>query len=216
MQDMPANIENHQSIQNPSKEMIMSAKSIQKIFLDGFQWSDIPNLINICLGQLSHFENLSLNDQKKKLTDVLNYVIDTTDTPLLPDAYTDDLFKAMVPPMIETVLKAKAGALPMVTNPTQKPTPQTFKSYALEVKKEFTDGFQWSDIATVMQSTLSFVGGFHELDIEQKKLSAKQILDFIIDETDTPFLPDFFFDPIFKELSHPIVDLAFSYLKDSK
>ena len=72
--------------------------------------------------------------------------------------------------------------------------------------ESFEDGFEWADLSTVAKSSIRFVNQYPNLFLEEKEEIAKTIIDAVIDETDTPYLPDTFSDAIFKSLVHPIID----------
>ena len=189
------------------------AQEISDLYSDGIQWSDIGSMLSLGLDFLKTFQHVSLAEKKTMLVTILYDVIDQTDTPFLPDSYTDPLFKAMIPPLIEIVLNAQAGlfaSLPTLND--EKADHQTFEKYAKELQASFADGFQWSDIAVIVRSSVEFVGGFHNLTTEEKQQSAVDIVNFVIDMTDTPFLPDMFIDPVFKAIAEPLVGIIFSLI----
>lgn len=202
------------SAQLMSRDLAISqkAKEISDLYADGFQWSDISTMINLGFDFLKNFQDLSFEEKKDLLVTLLERVIDDTDTPLLPDYYTDPLFKSMIPPIMDIVLSAEEGLLsflPVLSD--EKADSVTFQKYAEKLQASFSDGFQWADIATVIRCSVEFVAGFHNLTKEEQQHSTIDIVNFVIDATDTPFLPDTFIDPVFKALTKPLVELIFSY-----
>ena len=63
-----------------------------------------------------------------------------------------------------------------------------------KIKEAFADGFQFSDIACLVQLAAEFSELF-QLDGEEKKELALRVAGKVIDETDTPWLPD----PLFED-----------------
>ncbi len=189
------------------------SKEILELYKDGFQWSDVAAISGITLEFLKKYQSVTLEEKKEMIMTTLIDLIDTTDTPYLPDSYTDPLFKAMVPPLIDILLSADAGILEILPHISdEKPSPKTFQTYANELKASFGDGFQWSDLGVALKSSIEFVSGYHNLTKDEKRQSTVDIVNFIIDATDMPMLPDMFLDPIFKALLKPMVEKVFDYL----
>ncbi|PCI95365.1 hypothetical protein COB11_02500 [Candidatus Aerophobetes bacterium] len=189
------------------------AKEILGIFSDGFQWSDFVSMIRSSFEFVQKNQDLTVDEQKEKILSILSHVVDLTDTPHLPDSYTDPLFKSMIPPIVDIVTKASNGQFQLIPALSgEVPNSHTFKDYIAKTKEAFTDGFQWTDLSVITRHTIEFVSGFPGLTLEKKKSSVVEIVHGIIDSTDTPYLPDTFIDPIFKSITGPTVDLIFEKL----
>lgn len=61
------------------------------------------------------------------------------------------------------------------------------------------DGFQWSDVFAIVPEVMEIVEDLGEMNGPEKEATALMILDYIIDETDVPWLPDRLVDPILKK-----------------
>jgi len=92
-------------------------------------------------------------------------------------------------------------------------TAAQIKNHAEKAMEAFADGFQWSDIITLVPVVMEIVGSVTEMTGAEKQESAEGILDYVIDETDTPWLPDSFVDPILKKGVRIMIPLLFKASK---
>ena len=69
-----------------------------------------------------------------------------------------------------------------------------------------SDGFQWHDIADITIETIKFVHQFIDATLDDKKQTAKDIIDRIIENTNIPLIPDEFADPILKSIANGFID----------
>lgn len=182
------------------------AQEIVDVFADGFQWRDIGQIIQIADSFLVDYTHLTLEERRGSIIAILNDFVDLTDTPGLPDAYTDTLFKAMIPPFVYAVITDKPGATAWVRG---TPSSESIEQAARDVLDSMEDGIQWEDLAKASQFAMDFASRYHDLTPKEKAGVAKEVIDFIIDNTDTPYLIDSIADPIFKEMIHPLVDIYF-------
>lgn len=81
-----------------------------------------------------------------------------------------------------------------------------------ELKAAFADGLQASDVGVVLRAVLEFVH-VAELPRAEKKTLATRVLERVIDETDTPWLPDSFTDPLMKGILPGVLDALFDALE---
>ena len=88
-------------------------------------------------------------------------------------------------------------------------TAAQIKEHAEKAMEAFADGFQWSDIMTLVPAVMEIVGSVKEMTGAEKQESAEGILDYVIDETDIPWLPDSFVDPILKKGVRIMIPLLF-------
>ncbi|MCH9631459.1 MAG: hypothetical protein S4CHLAM37_14820 [Chlamydiia bacterium] len=189
------------------------AKEILETFEDGFQWGDLATMIRSSFEFVKKNQGLNIEEQREQIVSILTHVVDLTDTPYLPDNYTDPLFKSMVPPLVDIVTKAGNGEFQLIPAVSgEVPNSHSFQDYMTKTKEAFKDGFQWTDLAVIIRHTIEFVSGFPGLSLEKKKASVVDIVHGIIDTTDTPYLPDIFIDPVFKSIVGPTVDLIFEKL----
>jgi hypothetical protein len=185
------------------------ALHIKGLLTDGLQWSDFGPMMQIALHYLDDSFYLSSEEKRKAIVQILNTVIDITDTPYLPDQFSDPVFKAMVPSFVYLVVPDYSEKLSSLSGTL---TEGGVRQYVSEVAGRFQDGLQWSDIASILRDSIHFINRFTDLSFEERKTLAKNLIDHIIDATDTPSLPDYFFDPIFKQFAHPLIDIAFGAL----
>lgn len=81
--------------------------------------------------------------------------------------------------------------------------------HAQKLMQAFNDGFQWSDVLTIIPQAMEIVATVSDATGEEREESAVMILDYIIDNTDIPWLPDSLVDPILKNgVRHVVPMLA--------
>jgi hypothetical protein len=88
-------------------------------------------------------------------------------------------------------------------------TAAQIKEHAEKVMEAFEDGFQWSDVMTLVPAVMEIVGEVKEMRGAEKQEAAEAILDYVIDETDIPWIPDSLVDPILKKGVRIMIPLLF-------
>lgn len=193
-------------------ELKQIAENYQKHLENGFDWNCFANIINDTYHYLSQWKQLSSEDRKARTLAVLNHFIDITDTPFLPDEYTDPILKALLVPLVDVLDSTLEPVLPSLPSATDtQPTAERLKVFMAEMKSHFSDGMQISDISPCLVSTFKFVGSFLFLDKVGKKECVVKIIDSLIDEMDIPG-PNFIVVPIIKRIIHPYIDQVFEKL----
>lgn len=81
-----------------------------------------------------------------------------------------------------------------------------------ELKAAFADGFQLRDLATIVRAAIEFAS-LAQLPGPEKKALAIQVIERVIDETDTPWLPDALVDPLMKRFVPDLIDLVVDAVK---
>ncbi len=80
------------------------------------------------------------------------------------------------------------------------------EEFAAELLESFKDGFQFEDIVTVAEVTLDHTAGE---GIEEPEEFCVDAISYVIDNTDTPWLPDSLSDPLMKAFVPRLVEWAF-------
>ena len=75
-----------------------------------------------------------------------------------------------------------------------------------EIKKLYSDGFQWADLITTLRIAMEAVEVLGNLKGDQKHDLAMAVVTKVVEETDTPYLPDGLTDPILIALASPIME----------
>jgi len=88
-------------------------------------------------------------------------------------------------------------------------TAAQIQEHAEKAMEAFEDGFQWTDLITLVPAVMEIVGSVKEMSGAEKQESAEGILDYVIDETDIPWLPDSFVDPILKKGVRVLIPMLF-------
>mgnify|MGYP003653375767 CR=1 FL=1 len=92
-------------------------------------------------------------------------------------------------------------------------TGEWIKEKSEEIYAEFADGFEWTDLFKVLPKVIEVAMTVEGLSDEEKKGAAVAIVEYIIDETDTPWVPDSIVDPILKKAAPYLIDLSLDALK---
>ncbi|MBN2479936.1 MAG: hypothetical protein JXA94_06885 [Parachlamydiales bacterium] len=190
---------------NPTDDDIKAfAESLKEVFSDGFQFQDIAQIMHITYDQFVQPFILSAEDKRKAVLDVLFFLIDVTDTPILPDYFFDPFFKTICISFVNLIIPDEA------IDSTEKvsgfPSYQEICTFVEEIKKNFDDGFQFEDLAIVTKQTFLFVNKYIDPTNQKKATLAKSIIKDIIENTDTPLLPDEITDKIFIDLANGFID----------
>jgi hypothetical protein len=94
------------------------------------------------------------------------------------------------------------------------------KEDLLEMSKKiivfFKDGFDWKDLAKILNYSNELLDNFNKIPIYKKREYIITIMNLVIDITDTPYLPDIIFDPIFKIIGRQLVYLILPDSLDNK
>jgi hypothetical protein len=77
-------------------------------------------------------------------------------------------------------------------------TAAQIQEHAQKAMEVFKDGFQWSDVFTLVPQVMEIVQAAGDMTGPEKEESALAILDYVIDNTDTPWIPDGLTDPLLK------------------
>jgi len=75
------------------------------------------------------------------------------------------------------------------------------------IKQAFADGFQLADLSVLLREITTFAELF-SLSGGEKKALAIRVAEKVLDETDTPWLPDALLDPLLKKLMPNLIDLV--------
>lgn len=78
-------------------------------------------------------------------------------------------------------------------------TAEQIKQHADKLMEAFADGFQWSDVFNLVPEAMEIVQAAGSMTGAEKEESALAIIDYVIDNTDTPWVPDSLTDPILKQ-----------------
>lgn len=194
-----------ESISPDADVLIGYAEEIIAAIEDKLQWSDVPVIMEMSAKMLGHFSNMSVDMKRQSLIEVLNYVIDHTDTPWLPDRMTDPFFKAMVPPFAHIFITDDFLSEIDFSVPEELVANQDFVGVADLIKERFQDGFRWSDLTFSIGAAFTFGAQLTDLSWEERGQVMSDLIDYIVDNTDTPWMPDHFSDPVFKAFAHSTI-----------
>jgi len=86
-------------------------KEVKDIFADGFQFGDLLKAANLARDVSKELKELKDKDHRQVAVEIINGVIDATDTPWLPDSMTDPIFKMVAPWAVDKAFDAVEGVL---------------------------------------------------------------------------------------------------------
>lgn len=90
-------------------------------------------------------------------------------------------------------------------------TKEQVAEFAKEAMAVFDDGFQISDLFEVVPLVMNVVKDLSETTGPEKFALAVLLGEYIIDETDTPWVPDPVTDPILKKLLPGAIQMAWDF-----
>lgn len=181
------------------------AGSLLTLFQDGFQIGDLVSIFEKANTYLEEHYTLSVQQKRNALVKVICIIIDETDTPYVPDFVFDPLFKLLVPPVVALMYpdaKEISASGQLQGSPSEQDVLNAVNGFFDQLK----DGFTLQDIPKCFYYVVNFSSHYFELTIEEKASIAKQMLSQILDQTDTPYLPDFIFDELFKMFGNSMID----------
>lgn len=209
---MPAASHFEYTIPSADKDLYKIAENYKELCKDGFEWHYISRVLIEAYEFLLQNKQLPRQEVKQKTLVILNHFIDITDTPYLPDEYTDSIFKSLLPSLVDALDQALSGLftyLPSIESP--KPTAKTLNVFVHDLKESFSDGLQLRDIPNALRSSINFMGSFPFLKKDEKCKCVIDILDDLIDSSHTGG-PDFIVHPIIKRIVHPFIKDIFNKL----
>lgn len=89
-------------------------------------------------------------------------------------------------------------------------TLEQIKAHVEDIKKIFADGFQLGDVALVVKEAMEIAQTYKSsanLNGPARKELALKLINQVVDETDTPWLPDPLTDPLLKKLAPRMIDM---------
>jgi len=200
------------TIRPTDHELDIIAEDVKKLFHDKIQWYDIPIIINLASHHLKCFSNITIDSKRDSATHILFYVIENTHTLNLPETFFNPLFKNMTPHFVNIIIQESLDVYLSSVKIKGNPTDLLVQEYANDILKTFEDGFQWKDLATITKLGIMFANQFHDLHLEEKKATAIKFINYVIDNTDSKNLPEYYVDSIFKIVSGETVEIIMDQL----
>lgn len=87
------------------------ADKLVEVFADGFQYSDLFQMILMALRAVDKTSGHSMEEKKQTAVSIVNLVIDKTDMPWIPDSMVDPILKEIVPSAIDALLQVASEGL---------------------------------------------------------------------------------------------------------
>lgn len=92
-------------------------------------------------------------------------------------------------------------------------TAEWLKKKTKEVTAVLDDGFQYTDLFKMIPVAMEIVEGVRGISGEEKLATFVSLMTKVIEETDTPWVPDALVDPIMVSLLEPLAEMAIKFSK---
>lgn len=167
--------------------------------------TEIVTIIEAIHDYLETHTSLDLFQRKEVAKKVFNKVIDITDTVGAPDFLLDPLFKLFTSSLVDLMYPNDPNMRIGITI-NHHPTDRDVEDAITGFFSQLQDGFTIDDIPRCISYSVKFFSIYNSLSREEKASAAKKLLAKVIDVTDTPYLPDFIFDDLFKKIGNQVID----------
>lgn len=194
----------------PSQEQFSGwASQMLLLYRDGFAWSDIKPMMDLCDGYfLEEGFSLSLDQKRRAATEVLKELVAKNRIVFLPAPFFDPLFEQMMP-----AIAALAFPAPLSTPRIQipgKPSRETVLKRARTILSALPEQIDWALAVKVFQSGIGFANEYSGLSDTEKAALAKSFFDEVFDAVDPSRLPPRFILSVIHETADPMIDAIFS------
>jgi len=213
MLDQPVSVEQIQAailqrFTAPRDLLVGYAMKLQGLQAGTLTWQDIVSISKEASLFMQMFQNLTAEDRKAGVQSIVDMVIDMTDTPFLPDSFTDPIFKAVSRPIVDLLVDKIEGVQTpsKISLPAELSPENAADVFKQSISETISGNIGWTELFSVLSKAIQLFENNNTMSVDEKRQMAKQLVDQIIDDTDTPFLPDDFSDPVFKSISHAMID----------
>lgn len=178
---------------------------------EGFSLRALMRLIKESVIFVKQESSCGAEKQKEHIGILVDYIIDKTDTPFLPDDYTDPFLKALSRPLIDVFIKVIERNFEILPSLSEEEfSKQRLDLFITKMQETYADGFQLSDLVVYIEQTFSFVLGFTSLERAQQKEACVYGLNVFIDQVPVPMVPSMIAGPVLKSLSSSLVEMVFN------
>lgn len=88
-------------------------------------------------------------------------------------------------------------------------TAEQIEEHGKKALQVIGDTFEWTDLIDLVPHVMQIAGQVADMTNEEKHASAVGILNYVIDKTDIPWLPDSYVDPILKKGVDKLIPILF-------
>lgn len=175
----------------------------------------IPEIIRAATHRVDDVlpSEIDLDTRVECVTKVLFYVIDNTVTKDLPDVIFDPIFKSTIQTVMSFLLPGKEESQKYRDFFTVSIGGAEVDSAIIKkignkiiahIGKSYIGLNKTHDILAL---TIKAAQQFVDLSAKEREYAAIAIFDYVIDETDFIYIPDFIFDPMIKQLYKHIIPI---------
>jgi hypothetical protein len=181
----------------PAKDdLLIMANKIKSFFKDGFDWKDIAKILNYSNELLDQYNKIPISKKRDYIITIMNFVIDITDTPYLPDIIFDPIFKMIGKELVYLILPDSLDNSYIDPN-------HDLNDYSNNLLNEFKV-LKINDIAKLTNKVIEYVNK-QNISKEEKVNMANQIVTYVIDNATTSFIQNNYIDGILKEISYGFI-----------
>ena len=176
---------------------------------------DFPHLIQMSAKMLECHSDLNLQEKKEASFKLLNYVLDHAETPWLVDNESASSIKDMLPSFIDLFMTENALTQTPFSVPQNVVDNKDSVGVVEILKEKFSEGFQWNDLTYSIEVAFSFGSKFDDLTWDERRFLMVELIDYLIDNTDRPCLPEAFSADFFKACAHETIQILVSSEQNS-
>lgn len=96
---------------NEADRLEAAADRIAEALADGFQLADLAAIVGEACEIAETLDDMDGPSKRAVAISLIERVIDSTNTPWIPDALVDPLLKVLVPSFVDVIVKASKGGL---------------------------------------------------------------------------------------------------------
>ncbi|MGE3534665.1 MAG: hypothetical protein AB7H48_07520 [Parachlamydiales bacterium] len=194
----------------PSNESCnLYAEALTACLEGRFYPQDLICLIKNAQAMLDADYDLSIQDKRIAIGQIMNRIIEDTGTPFLPDFLAHPLFKEMVGPFVRLLVtedQNSANFHPIDGRPTASAIAEFTRALVQQ-----TDGYLYlRDLPMWINAIALEADRYHQISAEEKIACGRAIYNDFIDQTNTAYLPDLLVDPILKQLGNSLIEEVLS------
>jgi len=219
----PLTYEEHTLPNNQEKQFLFKptegdlnkfALDLKKHYPQQITWQDFAPLVMQSLCYLEKFFDLNLIEKRQHILYIMHYFVLAKDKNHLPDQFSTNIFYPMIIAFIDMVVPNNVEEFLSKLTYDKPPMATDIINYGQSIKTSFSDGFQWKDFATSTRLAIRYAARYKKLQSTEKKAIANQIVDYIVESTDSYFLPPYVTDKILKAIAHSYIDQLFDILSN--
>ncbi|OGN61259.1 MAG: hypothetical protein A3F40_02900 [Chlamydiae bacterium RIFCSPHIGHO2_12_FULL_27_8] len=177
------------------------SKYLKNIFADGFQWHDIADIMTLIMNYFSDFSNSSAVERRDSILKVFDLFIDITDTPFLPDAIFDPIFKSIASSLAHLIVPDDPNEFVPDFIFDHEISEDEISLFTNQLLLEFDSTIEFNDISSITKKIIKFINRYDSMSLELKKEASLKIAESVIDSSSSTEIEGVDSKNIIKELT---------------